>query len=41
MTNQIVFDDGAAYERYMCPVPYVASVRTGYKEGGCRATGKL
>jgi syringate O-demethylase len=25
----------------VCPVPYVASVRTGYKEGGWRATGKL
>jgi syringate O-demethylase len=25
----------------VCPVPYVASVRTGYKEGGWRTTGKL
>lgn len=25
----------------VCPVPYVASVRTGYAEGGWRATGKL
>jgi syringate O-demethylase len=25
----------------VCPVPYVASVRTGYKDGGWRATGKL
>ena len=25
----------------VCPVPYVAAVRTEYKEGGWRATGKL
>jgi vanillate/3-O-methylgallate O-demethylase len=25
----------------VCPVPYVASVRTGYADGGWRATGKL
>jgi hypothetical protein len=25
----------------VCPVPYVASVRTQYADGGWRATGKL